>query len=104
MADRFLFLAVWPVVLLMAVLAWRLKIIMRTALLMAIALPWIYQTVARPNDWRSFETLVDTDVSAYPGHYAPASLTILHIQGPNGSTREAIETATVSRTLSAICQ
>jgi hypothetical protein len=91
--DRFLFLAVWPVVLLMAGLAWRLKTIIRTVLLLVIAIPWIYQTATRTNDWRSLEALVDADMSAYPGHYLPASLKIFHVQGPSGSTREAMETA-----------
>lgn len=68
-ADRFLFLAVWPVVLLIVAWAWRLKPGPRTILLFIIALVWSSQTVERPRDWRSEEVLVDIDLRAYPGHY-----------------------------------
>jgi len=69
--DRFLFLALWPLLLLLVALAWRLKPIPRTALLLLIALPWTLQTVERPRDWRSYETLIEADRLAYPGYFFP---------------------------------
>ena len=44
-SDRFLALAVWPAVLLIVLLAWRLQPIPRVALLLAIALSWSVQTI-----------------------------------------------------------
>jgi hypothetical protein len=59
----------------------------------ATASIWYAYACGRSLPISRFETLVDADMSAYPGHYVPASLKILHIQGPNGATREAIGTA-----------
>jgi len=92
-ADRSLALAVWPAALLIVALSWRLNPIPRTALLLAIALPWGFQTIERPRDWRSYEALIDTDLRAYPGYYMPAMLKIVNIQLPKGLHREAMETA-----------
>jgi len=92
-SDRFLFLAVWPVVLLIVALSWRLKPVPRAILLLAIALPWGFQTIERPRDWHSNETLIDADLRAYPGHYMPAFYKIIIIQLPQGLYRDAGETA-----------
>ena len=92
-SDRYLALAVWPVILLIVALSWRLKPVPRTALLLAIALPWGFQTIERPRDWRSNETLIDADLRAYPGYYMPAFKKIMGIQLPQGLVREASETA-----------
>ncbi len=92
-SDRFLALAAWPVVLLLVALSWRLKPVPRTVLLLAIALPWGFQTVERPRDWRSAEAMIDTDLRAYPGYYMPALYKIVAIQLPRGLYREANETA-----------
>ncbi|MBI3481016.1 MAG: hypothetical protein HY016_11785 [Nitrosomonadales bacterium] len=70
--DRFLALAVWPVVLLVVALVWRLQPMPRVAILLVIAMAWGIQLAERPRDWRSFETLVDSDVHAYPGYSMPA--------------------------------
>lgn len=91
--DRFLALATWPVVLLIVALAWRLKPVPRTALLFVIAILWGFQTIDRPRDWRSFETLLDVDLRANPGYYVPAVYKILGFQLPKGLYREASETA-----------
>ncbi|MDO8412382.1 MAG: hypothetical protein Q7S51_01185 [Gallionellaceae bacterium] len=92
-SDRFLALAIWPVLLLIVSLAWRLKPVPRAALLLAIALPWIFQTVERPRDWRSFEALLDADLRTYPGFYAPALLKITDFQVSRQRHDEAITTA-----------
>jgi len=91
--DRFLALAVWPVVLLIVALAWRLKPMPRTALLFIFAVSWGFQTTERPRDWRSFETLLDVDLRANPGYYMPTVYKILAFQLPQGLYQEASETA-----------
>ncbi len=91
-SDRFIFIAVWPVLLLTVSLSWRLKPLPRTILLLVIALSWIYPTVERTRDWRSFEAMVETDFRAYPGYYVPAVYKIT-IQLEQGLRRDAIETA-----------
>lgn len=92
-SDRWLTLAAWPAVLLLVVLSWRLKPLPRTILLLAIALPWCFQTVERPRDWRSNEALIDVDLRAYPGHYLPAFQKIIGVQLAQGLNRDAAETA-----------
>ncbi len=91
-SDRFLSLAVWPVMLLVVSLAWRLKPVSRTVLLLVIALPLVFQTIERPRDWRSYEALIDTDLRAYPGYYPPAIYKSL-IQLSQGLYGGASETA-----------
>jgi hypothetical protein len=92
-ADRFLALAVWPAMLLVVSLSWRLSPVPRAALLFIIALAWIFQTVERPRDWSSFEALVDKDLRAYPGYYMPAVYKITGFQLPRGMYRDAENTA-----------
>lgn len=92
-SDRWLFLAVWPFVLLLVAVSWRLKPVPRAVLLLAIALPWGFQAVERPRDWRSFGVLVDTDSRAYPGYYLTAFYKIYSIQLPQRMYRDALETA-----------
>ena len=89
-SDHWLTLALWPAILLLVALSWRLKPISRTVLLLAIALPWGFQTIERPRDWRSLETLLNTDLRTYPGHYLPA---LYKIVGIPSTYREANETA-----------
>lgn len=92
-SDRFLTLAAWPVVLLITALAWRLNRVARAFLLLMIGLLWGWQTIQRPNDWRSLEALIDADVRAYPGYYIPAQHKIIDVQLKKGLRREALETA-----------
>jgi hypothetical protein len=92
-SDRFLALAVWPVMLLIVSLAWRLSPVPRTAILVLLALAWGFQTVERPKDWRDFEVLVDADLRTYPGYFMPAVYKITSFQLPRGMYREASETA-----------
>lgn len=92
-SDRYLALAVWPVILLLVALSWRLSPVPRTVLLLAFALSWSWQTVERSCDWRDFETLVDADLRTYPGYYMPAIYKITSFQLPRGQFREASETA-----------
>jgi tetratricopeptide (TPR) repeat protein len=91
-ADRFLSLPVWPAMLLLVALAWRLKRVPRTVLLISIALAGTYQTVERPRDWHSFETLIDADMRAFPGYAMPASYQVINLY-THGLIREAIQTA-----------
>ncbi len=69
--DRFLFLAVWPFLMLLVGLLWRLSVIPRALILGIVMLPWVFQTVERPRDWRNSESLMEVEVQAYPGYYAP---------------------------------
>jgi tetratricopeptide (TPR) repeat protein len=92
-SDRWLALAVWPVGLLIAALAWRLKPAPRTVLLLVIALSWSIQTIERPRDWRSLEALLDADIRAFPGYYLPAAHKIIDVQLKRGLHQEAVETA-----------
>jgi tetratricopeptide (TPR) repeat protein len=61
--------------------------------LLAFALPWGFQTVDRPPDWRSLEALIDADSRAAPGNYQLAFQKIVYFQLPQGLYREANETA-----------
>ncbi len=92
-SDRWLALAVWPVMVLLVALSWRLKPVPRTILYLAIALPWGFQTIERTHDWRSIETLADADLRSYPGYYLPAAYKIIGAQLPQRLYREASETA-----------
>jgi tetratricopeptide (TPR) repeat protein len=92
-ADRWLLLAIWPVILLIVALAWRLNSVPRVAILLVILLPWIFQNFERTRDWRSFGVLVDVDARAYPGYYLTAFYEIYSSELPQGKYREALETA-----------
>jgi tetratricopeptide (TPR) repeat protein len=70
-SDRFLYLAAWPVTLLVIALAWRLRLILRVFLLLVIAGSWSFQSIERSRDWRSYEALVDADLRAYPRYFMP---------------------------------
>ena len=88
-SDRYLALAVWPAILLIVALLWRLKPKHRPIPLLVIALFWGSQTVERPRDWRSMETLYNADLRAYPGYYMPAMYEINNVQLPQGLYAEA---------------
>ena len=91
-SDRFLFLAVWPAMLLIVVLAWRLSPIPRATIFLVIALAWGFQSAERTHDWRSYEALIDSDFRAFPGYSMPAMYKS-DIQLSRGLIREAGETA-----------
>lgn len=91
-SDRFLFLAVWMAILLLATLSWRLRRLPRSALLLVIALAWGFQSAERTRDWRDESAMVGADLRAYPWHYTPAFYTIIN-RISNGLYREAGETA-----------
>ena len=92
-SDRFLTLAVWPAVLLIVALAWRLNSVPRIVLLLILALLWSFQTIERPRDWRSLEALLNADIRSFPGFYLPAEHKIVYVQLKNGLRSDAIETA-----------
>ena len=91
-SDRFVFLAVWPVILLIVALSWHLRPVLRIIILLAVALIWSWQTVTRPPDWRRFETLIDSNLRAFPGYYMP-SIYKATTQYANGYTDGAYDTA-----------
>ena len=91
-SDRYLALAVWPGILLVVALSWRLNPLPRTVLLLAIALAWGLQTAERTRDWRNGEAFLDSMLRAYPGHYMPAFQKIFRDLS-EGLYRDAIETA-----------
>ena len=92
-SDRFLTLAVWPAILLIVALSWRLNPAPRTALLLIIALSWAYQTFERPRDWSSGDAWINAEVRAHPGYYMPAGHKIYDMLLPKGLYDDAIETA-----------
>lgn len=92
-SDRFLTLAVWPAMLLLVLLAWRMKPVPRAALLIIFALALGFQTIERPRDWSSYEALIDHDAAGYPGYYPLAYQKITRYQLPQGLYREATERA-----------
>ncbi len=92
-SDRFLAIAVWPAILLIVAVSWRLKPLLRTGLLLVIAATWTAQTAKHPLDWRSPEVLVNNDLRAYPGYSMPAAYKIFDIQLPQKLYGDAIETA-----------
>lgn len=92
-SDRFVFLAVWPAVLLVVSLLWRLNPLPRAAILLAIAFAWGIQAAERTRDWRSFEAVIDADMRAYPGYYMPIMYKVLNVQLKRELYRDAAETA-----------
>ncbi len=92
-SDRYLALAVWPAMLLLVALVWRLQAVPRTLVLLALAIPMCVQTVERSRDWRSAEAIIDPDLRAFPGYYMPALYKVATVQLPQGLYREANETA-----------
>lgn len=95
--DRYLSIALWPLLLAGAVLAMRLKPTHRAALLLVFAVPWTVQVFGRARDWSSFEKLVDIDLRAFPGHFIPAAYTIKTSQIPERRYQEAVDTARAIR-------
>lgn len=91
-SDRYVFLALWPIILLIVALAWRLRPVPRVVLLFAVALPWSIQTIERARDWRNGDAVIDPDVRAYPGHYGPASWKVIGLIN-GGWFREAEDVA-----------
>ena len=92
-SDRFLFLAVWPVALLLVALLWRLALAPRIVLLSLVILPLAFQTIERPRDWRSFDALTEADYRAYPGYFMPAACKVMYVQLTQGLYAEALVTA-----------
>lgn len=92
-SDRFIALAVWPMMLLLVALIWRLPKWPRSALLLMILFAWAYQSVQRPRDWQSFEGLIDAELRAHPGLYIPATYKIFGFQLHRFEYNEAVETA-----------
>lgn len=95
--DRYLSLAIWPLILGIVALAWRLRRPLRLAVLSALALWWAGQTLIRAPDWQSFESLVARDAKAYPGYFVPAYFRLVAIDLPQGRYRDAMSTAVAVR-------
>lgn len=90
--DRFLFLAVWPAMLLVVALAWRLDTLPRIVLLVFIALLVCFQTIERPREWRSSEGMDEHELKGHPGHYLPA-LFVIKVKLARGQNLAAAEIA-----------
>ncbi|MES1982981.1 MAG: hypothetical protein V4443_10975 [Pseudomonadota bacterium] len=88
-SDRFVALALWPLLLIIVALSWRLPAIPRIILLLAISLAWCWSSAERVRDWRSDEALIDAELRAYPGHYQPAFQQIIGILIPQALHGEA---------------
>lgn len=91
--DRYLSLAVWPIILLIVSLAWRLKPPFRAGLLLVVAVPWAYQTVVRTHDWKSFDDIIEADLRAFPRSEMPILYKIINTQFARGAFAEAVELA-----------
>jgi hypothetical protein len=91
--DRYLSLAIWPLILGIVALAWRLQRPLRLAVLSALALWWGGQTLVRAPDWHSFESLVAKDAKAFPGYFVPAYFQLAAVELPHGRYRDAMATA-----------
>lgn len=92
LSDRYIALAIWPAMLFIVALVWRLRRL-RAVILLAIALPLLFQTAARPRDWQSFDTLIEVDLRVHPGYFMPAVYKILDTQIPANQYRDAIAIA-----------
>lgn len=91
--DRFLFLSVWPIVLLLTLLLWRLSFLPRAILLGVLLALFSYQVFDRPKYWASDETLFERDFIASPENSILAYDQILWREIPYSRFREARETA-----------
>lgn len=92
-SDRYVALSAWLMALLIVSMAWRLRPALRVIVLLAVALPWAYQTIERPKDWISMESLIGADVAAFPGHYWPLHIKVFRIDLNSGSAQRAAESA-----------
>lgn len=91
-SDRWLTLAVWPVLLIVVALMWRLKPVPRAAVLIIIGLSWSVQTTVGTRDWSSTEAIIKADYDAYPGNYMTSMYQALN-QIEHGLYSEAYATA-----------
>ncbi len=92
-SDRFLTVAVWPAMLLIVALLWRLKPVPRMVILVVVSFSWGFQTVVRVSDWRSFDAIIDADMRGFPGYFMPAMYKIGTVQLKQGMFRDAVDTA-----------
>ena len=92
-ADRFVYLAVWPASLLIVSLVWHLKHWLRVAVVLFFLLASAFQTLERTPSWRSLEALIEADYIATPGNYQLALHKIFYFQLPQGLYNEANATA-----------
>ena len=91
--DRYVALALWPIVLLAVILSWRLNTLPRTLVLLLVSLPWIIQTIDRPREWRNYEEILNADIREYHGYYVPVIYKIIFVHLPQGLNGEALTAA-----------
>jgi hypothetical protein len=91
--DRYVFLAVWPVALLIVMFAWRFRPVVRNMILVVLALSWCVQTIERPRDWVSAESMIEADVRSLPGYYMPLFQKIMWLQLKHGRYDQARDAA-----------
>jgi len=92
-SDRFLALAVWPALILIVGLMWRLRPLLRSAVVVVIALFWGAQITERSREWHNFEAVLDTNLRAYPETYMPAYFKITDFQLKREQYPDAMKTA-----------
>lgn len=92
-SDRFLMLAIWPISLVIVTLAWRIKKLPRTVILIVVALTWCFQTINRQHDWRAFEALQDHDIQGCTQCYLQAYQKVTEYQLPVGLYSDASQVA-----------
>jgi tetratricopeptide (TPR) repeat protein len=91
--DRFAFLMVWPVGMLLALSA---TTRVRAMLLCVLGLAWMVQAAVRANEWKSYRNLLKKDVVAFQGDYLPVAQMISSVLLPEGRAQEA---ANLARTI-----
>jgi hypothetical protein len=92
-SDRFLALALWPFLMLLVALLWRLSPWPRMVILLVIGVLWCGSAAERLPDWRSDEALINAELRAYPGHYQPAFQQVIGILIPQALHAEAAQLA-----------
>lgn len=68
-ADRYISLAIWPIVMLIVLFAMRCRLAIQVAVLLTFAMTWGIQTNDRPRDWVSPESWISADHQTYPTYY-----------------------------------
>lgn len=68
-ADRYISLAIWPIIMLIVLFAMRYGRGVRLTVLFTVALAWSAQTIERPKDWVDPASWIYADYQTYPTYY-----------------------------------
>lgn len=91
--DRYVSLAIWPLIMGAVAATWSLRGRYRYFILAVLALTWGHQTLTRAPDWRSLDTLIDSDLRAFPGYFMPIQYRITTTLLPQARFSEAADLA-----------